>query len=71
MKLIESKIFNTQFHIKYDGDVWRAIKAKDIDEAYKIATEFCKQKQATILSIAEYNGSKILELSTKTVTIDI
>lgn len=71
MKIIETPIFNAQFHILYGDDEYRTIKAKTIEEAFNIAQEFCKQKKATLTSLSEYKASKILELSTKSITIDV
>lgn len=71
MKIIETPIYNAEFHLKYSDNIYRAIKAETIEEAFEIAKEFCKQKDATLLSISKYNDSKILELSTKTITVNI
>lgn len=72
MKIIETPIFGAKFHILHGNDVNRAIKTKTIEEAFKIAQEFCKQKKATLISISEFKKSNmILESSTKSITIDV
>lgn len=74
MKIIESNLYQVSF--RYDNDkcasIHKLIKANSIQEAFTIAQEYNKKFPRLILcDLKEQSDVKLIEPSTKTVTIDL